>query len=239
MISSILVNSKGVVLKEDNADIVQNPASLTKLMTLWLTFDALALDRVVTVPDHAEIRKQPGKIGQSNMGLKAGMKVSVLDLVLGMIVPSGNDAATTVAHVLGPDGAFLEKMNAEALRMGLTNTRFISPSGLGRGESTARDMAILARRLHDDYPHYRSMFGIGSFAFAGRRYKTTNTLALSNRHITGLKTGTLSNLHRCLAASASRRGVTVFSVVMNCPDRACRDTLTSKLLELGLAGKTA
>lgn len=107
MISSILVNSEGKILQEENADEPQNPASLTKLMTLWIVFGALSFDRTIIVPEHAEIRKRPGKIGQSNMGLKAGSQVSVMDLVLGMIVPSANDAAMTVVHVLGPDGAFL------------------------------------------------------------------------------------------------------------------------------------
>lgn len=229
VVSRILTDQAGKVLFEDNADTPQNPASLTKMMTLYIVFRDLALDRWITVPEKAVVRRIPGKVPQSNMGLRAGQRVSVMDLVLGMIVPSANDAAATIAQTVAP-GGFVEMLNQEGRALGLASTRFASPSGLGDGTTNVRDMALLARQLWAVFPQYRSLYSVGSFAFNGKTLKTTNTLLDQRPSLVGMKTGTLPNLRRHLAAIDQQETGTTVAVVMNAANRKQRDALTAEVL---------
>lgn len=235
MISKILTDAEGRILFEDGAGVLQNPASLTKLMTLYLVFRDLPFDRMVTVPASAVVRRRPNRVPQSNMGLLAEQKVSVMDLVLGMIVPSANDAAATIAAALDTQD-FPELLNVEAAELGLKNTRFATASGLGQGETTARDMVFLSRRLWADFPQYRTLFSIGSFSFNGRRFRTTNDLLFKIKGMAGLKTGTTKELRRNLAAVVAQGDKTFFSVVLNCPDKKTRDQHTSDMMNRALGG---
>jgi len=230
-LARLVTDEEGQVLLAEAADVPLNPASLTKLMVLYLVFRDLDMARMAEVPEAAVVRRRPGRVPQSNMGLKAGQRVSVSDLVLGMIVPSANDAAVTVAHLFGAEG-FVERLNAEAAALGLRETRFASPSGLGNGTTTARDMAMLSRRLWQDFPAWRSLFSVGSFHFNGRSRRNTNDLLFSFPGMVGLKTGSTATLRRNLATVVERDGRTLFGIVLNAADKAERDrAMTDALTE--------
>ncbi|MGP5019446.1 D-alanyl-D-alanine carboxypeptidase family protein, partial [Vreelandella alkaliphila] len=154
-VARLVTDQEGNVLLAEHADTLFNPASLTKMMVLYLVFRSLPLSTMITVPNAAVVKRLPGRVPQTSMGLREGQIVSVADLVLGMILPSANDAAVTIAHHFGID-SFISQLNDEAVQLGLVATRFVSPSGIGKGKTTVRDMALLARRLWQDFPEYRS-----------------------------------------------------------------------------------
>lgn len=132
MISRVLLDVSGKVIVEENADRVLNPASLTKMMTRYLIFSTLPFSHEVVLPEDAVVKVVPGKIPQSRVGLRAGQLVTVGDLVLSMIVASGNDAAKTAAWAVKPQG-FLDLMAKTARRLGLHSTNFANASGLPGG----------------------------------------------------------------------------------------------------------
>ncbi|WP_176483404.1 serine hydrolase [Halomonas sp. JB37] len=229
-VARLVTDQEGNVLLAEHADAQFNPASLTKMMVLYLVFRTLPLSTMITVPNAAVVKRVPGRVPQTNMGLKEGQSVSVADLVLGMILPSANDAAVTIAHHFGADD-FVSKLNEEAVKLGLQNTQFASPSGIGKGTTTARDMALLARRLWQDYPAYRSFFSIGSFVFNGKTRRNTNELLSTVSGVLGMKTGTTAGLRRNLATVVHRDEKTVFAVVLNTANKAERDSSMIEIIE--------
>ncbi|MGP9571109.1 Mur ligase family protein [Halomonas sp. KG2] len=232
-VARLVTDQEGNVLLAEHADTPFNPASLTKMMVLYLAFRRLPLSTMITVPKAAVVNRVPGRVPQTNMGLREGQVVSVADLVLGMILPSANDAAVTIAHHFGADD-FVSQLNKEAAKLGLKSTHFATPSGIGKGTTTARDMALLARRLWQDYPAYRSFFSIGSFVFNGKTRRNTNELLSNVSGVLGMKTGTTAGLRRNLATVVQRDGKTVFAVVLNAADKAERDNTMVTTIDFAL-----
>lgn len=223
----------GKVLDAVHPDELDHPASLTKVMTLYLTFQALksgrlTLDQQLPVSAHAA-NKAPTKLG-----LRAGQTVSVHDCVLGMITKSANDAATVVAEKLGgSESRFVDAMNAQALLLGLTRTHFGSASGLPGSDdaTTARDMGRLAMAVYRDFPRRAKLFATTQFSFRGHLVRGHNHLMARYPGMDGLKTGFTDAAGFNLASTAVQNGRRLFGVVLGGRSAALRDDLMARLLD--------
>ena len=240
--SSIVIDAEtGDVLSENNADATTYPASLTKMMTLYLTFDALerkqiTLDQTLPVSAHAAAQ-EPTKLD-----LNANDNVTVHDLVLGIITQSANDAAVTLAEGLaGSEGAFAERMTRTAHAMGMENSNFHNASGLPDPlqRTTARDLAMLARHLYLDFPHEYAYFATEDFTFHGVTYANHNHLMSSFEGMDGIKTGFIRASGFNLAASAVRDRRRLIGVVMGGQSAHSRDLKMAALLNAGFSGGNA
>ncbi|MEM6548460.1 MAG: serine hydrolase [Pseudomonadota bacterium] len=225
----------GTVFHARSADHAQQPASLTKMMTLYLTFEAiqrgqLSLDQKVRVSRKAA-RQPPSKLY-----LKAGQRVTIRSLIRAAAIKSANDAAMVLAEAIsGSEAAFAKLMTSRARQLGMKNTTFRNPHGLTQSghRSTARDMAKLARRLYFDFPKYYNVFGKKSSRAAGKRIWTTNRLIGSYRGAEGMKTGYTRAAGYNLVAIAARGQERVIAVVMGGKSSGWRNRRVMKLLDRG------
>jgi D-alanyl-D-alanine carboxypeptidase (penicillin-binding protein 5/6) len=234
--ASIVVDAKtGEVLYEQNPDAQRYPASITKIMTMYLTFEALADHRLsfddrLTVSPHAEAMI-PSKIG-----LRPGQTISVRDAMDAIAVHSANDMAVAMAEKLGGTEAhFAELMTAKAKQLGMNNTQYVNASGVpdNRQLSTARDISILARAVLRDYPQYYAFFSTREFTYQGRLYKNHNHLLGSVPGVDGIKTGFINAAGFNLAASAVRDDHRLIAVVLGGASTASRDLHVEDLLNAG------
>lgn len=232
--SWIVVDGKsGRVLQEHGADKRRYPASLTKMMTLYLAFKALragtaTLHKRFRVSRHAASR-QPTKLG-----LRPGQKVPLRQLILALITQSANDAAVVIAEGLSrTERAFARSMTRQARKLGMTSTVFRNASGLPdrRQYTTARDMARLARALLRDFPARYDHFSTRRFSFRGRTYVNHNRLLRDYPGADGIKTGYTRASGFNLVASAVRQGRRLIAVVLGGASAAARDRHTVKLLD--------
>ncbi len=227
--SQVLVNQNG------NARLA--PASLTKLMTAYLTFDALkhntlTLQQSLTVP-LAATRNTPG---ESSMLLKAGQSVTVDDLLHGLIVQSGNDAAITLAlNIAGSDTGFVDMMNKEAIRLGMTNTHFTNPVGLPDAQhySSAADLAVLSAAIVRDYPEYYPLFALREFTFNNVSQANRNRLLWIEPYADGMKTGHTDSAGYCIVGSAKRGDHRLIAVLFGADSDTLRANESQKLLNYG------
>lgn len=235
-LSTIVVDMRdGTVYHAGHADRRQHPASLTKMMTLYLTFEAvrdgrISLDQKFRVSRHAA--RQPA----SKLYLKEGQRVSVRHLIRATAIKSANDAAMVLAEGIGgSQAAFAEMMTRRARQLGMHNTTFKNPHGLTASGhlSTARDMATLARHLFYDFPEYYNIFSRKSDYAAGKRINTTNRLLSSYRGADGLKTGYTRAAGHNLAATAQRGSERILTVVMGASSSGARYRKVAELLDLG------
>ena len=215
-----------------------HPASLTKMMTLYLTFNEIKnnrinLDDLVTISPNAS-REPPSKLG-----LLARQKVTVRSLVRGAAIRSANDAATALAeHISGSEAKFADYMTITAREMGMKNTNFRNAHGLTSPNhlSTPKDMAILARRLILDFPEYYNLFGRISVTTLGRKLYNTNRKFLGNyTGADGIKTGFTSSAGFNLAASAMRKNVRLIGIIFGGGSVALRNKRMQELLDIGFA----
>jgi D-alanyl-D-alanine carboxypeptidase len=234
--SSIVVNERtGAVLYQRDADSRHYPASLTKLMTLYLVFEALDAGRLTmstTIKVSARAARQPA----SKLGLKAGDRITIRNVILGLAVRSANDAASAIAEAMaGTERKFGGVMSAKALALGMTNTRFRNASGLPnrRQLTTARDLATLIRAIRRDYPQYYGFFKVRGFIYGGKRHENHNRLLDRYAGADGVKTGFIRASGFNLAASAERDGVRLIAVVLGTRSPRARDLHTMGLLERG------
>lgn len=235
--SLIMDADSGRVLKAVNADTRNYPASLTKMMTLYLVFDAL--QRKEWTPDtplkvSARAASQPA----ARLGLRAGSTIRVKDAILALVTKSANDVATTVAEAMDKsERDFALRMTARARKLGMKNTTFRNASGLyHRGQlSTARDMAVLARALLRDFPQYYHFFSTPAFTYKGQTYRNHNGLLDSYDGVDGIKTGYISASGFNLAASATRDGRRLIGIVFGGRTSAIRNRQMAKLLDAGFA----
>ncbi|MDH3666680.1 MAG: D-alanyl-D-alanine carboxypeptidase [Paracoccaceae bacterium] len=237
--SAIVLDMRdGTVLFESNADRRQSPASLTKMMTLYLAFEAveggqLSLDQKVRVSRHAS-RQPPSKLY-----LKAGQRVTIRSLIRATAVKSANDAAVALAEAIGgSEKAFARMMTARARQLGMRNTTFRNASGLtARGHlSTARDMAIMGRHLFFDFPDYYNIFKRKVDRAAGKRIYSTNRRLLSSyRGADGIKTGYTRAAGYTLVASARRGSKRVVAALFGGKSSRWRNARMAKLLDKGFS----
>ncbi len=233
--SIVLDADTGRVLSEDNADAITYPASLTKLMTLYLTFEALnsghlRLDQYLPVSAEAASRSP------TKLGLRPGDQVSVEDLILGIVTRSANDAAAVLAEgQAGSEDAFAERMTQKARELGMSATVFRNASGLPDPEqhTSARDMAQLALALYHNFPREYGFFATRAFDFRG-------TIIVGHDHLLdwypgadGLKTGYTRASGFNLATSAVRDGHRLIGVVLGGPSGGIRDREMAALLDQG------
>ena len=226
----------GEVLHSRNADTRLHPASLTKMMTLYVVFEAvengeIGLDTMVTVSKHAA--SEP----PSKLGLKPGQKIRLRHLIRAAAVKSANDASTALAEAIeGSEAAFARRMNRTAKAMGMTRTTFKNAHGLTEDGhlSTARDMTILGRHLFYDFPEYYNLFSrITADAGVGTVYHTNRKLLQSYRGADGIKTGYTRAAGFNLTASAERGGERIIATVFGGRSTASRNAKVAELLDLG------
>jgi D-alanyl-D-alanine carboxypeptidase len=184
------VNS-GAVLHKDDADALRHPASLTKMMTLYLTFECLESGRL-KMSDMITISKHAASVAPSKLNLKPGEQISVKDAIGTIVTKSANDIAVALAEKIGgTEGNFVRLMNVRARQLGMTKTHFENPSGLPNDDhvSTARDMATLALHLMDDYPRHFRVFATHKYEYRGKSYRNHNTMLNTFAGVDGIKTG--------------------------------------------------
>ena len=236
--------STGQVIYEDNADERRSPASITKIMTLLLTFEAIEsgkvhLDDDVITSAHAK------SMGGSQVYLEEGEIQSLDTMIKCVTVASGNDAAVALAeHIAGSETDFVEMMNKKAAELGMQNTRFEDCCGLTDSDghfTSARDVAIMSRELVTKYPAVYNYSGIWmeDITHVTRQGSSDFTLANTNKllkqypYATGLKTGSTSKAKYCLSATAKKDGVELIAVVMGAPDPKSRVSDDKILLNYG------
>ncbi len=228
--------TSGQVLAEENADERAEPASLTKLMTAYLVFTALREGRIKR-DQEVEVSERAWRAPGSRTFLEPGSRVSVETLIRGMVVQSGNDACIVLAEALdGSEGAFVERMNREATRLGLAGTRFANATGLPtEGQySTARDLGRLAAALILDFPDdYARYYGLKEFEHNGIAQMNRNRLLWLDPSVDGVKTGHTDGAGYCLVASADRGGRRLLSVVLGTSSDGARARESQKLLNWG------
>jgi len=225
----------GEVLHETNADTRNHPASLTKMMTLYMLFEALRDGRVK--PDQAlKVSRRAAGMPNSKLGLKRGETISVDDAILALVTKSANDVAVVIAESLAESEIeFAQKMTAKAKALGMTRTSFRNASGLyNRGQlSTARDMATLARALIRDFPERYPSFATRKFRYNGRVYRNHNRLLRNYAGADGMKTGYIRASGYNLAASARRDGTRLVAVLFGGKSSKRRDRQVASLLDRG------
>ena len=234
--AAIVVDARsGEVLYSKRADSPRYPASITKVMTLYLAFEALASgkihldDRVIFSPRAAA---QP----PTKLGVRAGDSITVADVMAAMATKSANDAAVAMAEKLGgTEQRFAALMTLRAQELGMTNSHFVNASGLpdSRQLTTAQDIAILSRAVMRDYPQYYSLFSTRGFNFRGQNLRNHNGLLYRMDGVDGLKTGFTNASGFNLAVSAVRDNRRLIAVVMGGPTVAARDRTAESLLLTG------
>lgn len=225
----------GEVLTNVNADEQNYPASLTKMMTLYLTFQALQNGKL-KVDQDLPVSTWAASRAPTKLGLRAGQTVSVNDCILGMVTKSANDAATVVAESLGgSEGQFADMMTAQAQLLGMNSTHFSNANGLPDpdNKSTARDLAKLAVALYHDFPQYSHYFSTKEFVFRGQLIRGHNNLMDRYPGMDGLKTGFTDASGFNLASTAVRDGRRLFAIVLGGRSARSRDNLMARLLDDG------
>jgi D-alanyl-D-alanine carboxypeptidase len=238
--ASFLINPiTGQVLHSYRADCPHPPASLTKIMTAYVIFDAIErgeihmFDTVIVPPEATKV--EPVKIG-----LKAGERMLVKDLIVAIIVKSANDAAVTMAHALAPnEAAFAKMMTAKAQELGLKNTKFFNASGLPHPHqiTTARDMATLSHSLQTVHKKYYPIFSQQSFVYKGKVFKTSNPFLALNDGVDGIKTGYVHASKFNFVVSSFKNGRRLIAVVLGEKTIPERNKKIAILLNQNIPGK--
>lgn len=238
----ILMDAKsGQILAEKNMDVHMQPASLTKMMTLYVITSALQSGQI-HLTDPVTISKTAWKTGGSRMFVQVGTQVPVQDLIQGVVVASGNDAAVALAeYVGGTQQNFVELMNQEAAKLGMVNSHFVDVNGLPIPDhySTPHDLAILARALITQFPeYYKAWYGQKWIDFNHIKQANRNRLLWQDPSVDGLKTGHTDEAGYCLVASAERNRMRLISVVMGAPTSSSRTSDSEALLNWGFRSYT-
>ena len=224
--------NNGSTLFARHADKRRYPASLTKIMTLYVLFEELEAGRL-SLNSKITISKNAARQPASKIGFKPGGSIKVKDAILALVVKSANDVATAVAeHISGSEQNFARRMTKTGRRIGLRATQFRNASGLPNRQqhTTARDMATLGQRVRIDFPQYYSYFSHSHFTFRGRRYRGHNRLVRNYKGADGIKTGYIRASGFNLVSSAQRDGRRVIAVVMGGRTAKRRDNHSVSLL---------
>ena len=233
--SIILDADTGEVLRSRNADTRNYPASLTKMMTLYMLFEQLDAGRMQLSDKLAASKRAAGQPA-SKLGLKRGTKITVQQAIMALATKSANDVATVIAEgISGTEWEFAVAMTKRARELGMKRTRFKNASGLPNRKqlSSARDMGVLAMAILRDFPHYYDYFSAKSFRYNGKTYRTHNNLLNSYPGMDGMKTGYIRASGFNLVASAVRNGRRIIAVVFGGRTAKSRDQHMVKLLDLG------
>lgn len=234
--SYILVDFRtAAVLAEKNADERVDPASLTKIMTVYVASHALK-EGLVHLQDQVTISKKAWQMEGSRMFLEVGKTVSVDMLLNGIVIQSGNDASVALAeHVSGSEEVFVGLMNKHARDLGMTNTSFSDATGLPdpNNYTTARDMATLSAALIREFPVEYQRSAVKEFTFNGIRQHNRNRMLNRDETVDGIKTGHTESAGYCLISSSVREGMRVISAVMGAASDDARTEASYALLNYG------
>nr|WP_294502371.1 D-alanyl-D-alanine carboxypeptidase family protein [uncultured Rhodopila sp.] len=234
--SSIVVDAaSGEVLEEVNADEPRHPASLTKMMTLYLAFEALR-DRRISMDEAVPVSVHAAEMQPSKLGLMPSSRITVEQSILGLVTKSANDAASALGELLGgSEDRFAQMMTLRARALGMSHTTFQNASGLPDPEqwTTARDLAILSRHLINDFPVYYQYFSTPSFVWHRQVIYNHDRMLQSYPGADGLKTGYTEASGHNLVTSALRGGVRLVGVVLGASSNGERDIHMAALLDHG------
>lgn len=234
--ASIVVDAaSGEVLFSRFADARRYPASITKVMTLYLVFEALESGKV-KLTDTLTVSPRAASQPPSKLGLAAGQTISLDDAMKATAVRSANDMAVVLAeHIGGSEAQFTARMTAKAKELGMNDTRFTTANGLPdtRQATTARDLSILSRAVMRDFPQYYRYLGLHDWYYNGREYRNTNGLLATNRGYDGIKTGFTNASGYNLAASSVRDGKRIITIVMGGRSTASRNAHVAELMDTG------
>jgi len=234
--SYILIDAAtGMSLTEGNADQPLPPASLTKIMTTYVADNEIKAGRI-TLNDEVAVSVKAWHTDGSKMFIQEGTKVRLEDIMRGVIIQSGNDAAIALAeHIGGSEEAFADLMNQHAKQLGMSSSHFTNASGLPDPEHvmSARDLAILARAVITRFPEPYKMYGEKEFTYNNIRQPNRNALLFTDRNVDGMKTGFTDAAGYCLVASAMRDGMRLIAVVMGTSSANARAEEAEKLLGYG------
>lgn len=226
----------GQILIKENANQLNYPASLTKIMTVYLTFDALEHGRL-HLDDYLIVSNYAAAASPVKLGLSAGSKITVEDAIKAVVVMSANDVARVLAENLkgGKEGNFADMMTRVANEIGLKNTNFENSSGLPNDDhmSTARDIALLSMAVYKHFPQYWKYFGIKTWTYNGKTYTNGNRLLGTYAGCDGMKTGFTNKSRYSLVATANRGGTHLMAVVFGAENKDVRAAVATQLLNRG------
>ena len=226
----------GQILIKENANQLNYPASLTKIMTVYLTFDALEHGRL-HLDDYLIVSNYAAAASPVKLGLSAGSKITVENAITAVTVMSANDVARVLAENLkgGKEGNFADMMTRVANEIGLKNTNFENSSGLPNDDhmSTARDIALLSMAVYKHFPQYWKYFGIKTWTYNGKTYTNGNRLLGTYAGCDGMKTGFTNKSRYSLVATANRGGTHLMAVVLGAENKDVRAAVATQLLNRG------
>ena len=225
----------GQVLASSNEDALLEPASLTKIMTAHVVFDEIKAGRI-GLDDKVLISEKAWKMGGSRMFIEVNKQVSVEELLKGLIIQSGNDAAVALAeHAAGSEEAFADLMNKTAARLGMNNSNFVNASGFPAENhyTTPADIAKVTSATIREYPEYYKWYAVREYTYNKIKQNNRNRLLWQDESVDGVKTGHTEAAGYCLVAAAERNGNRLISVVMGTDSDASRAAESRKLLNYG------
>ncbi|MFA5983967.1 MAG: D-alanyl-D-alanine carboxypeptidase family protein [Methylococcaceae bacterium] len=231
----VLDYNSGKYLAENNADTRVAPASLTKIMTVYVVFKELSNGHL-HLEDKATISNKAWSTGGSRMFVEVNNQISIEDLLHGVIIQSGNDASVALAeHVAGNEATFADLMNQHAARLGMAGTHFVNSDGLPNPDhyTTARDLGVLTRALIKEFPDYYRWFSQKEFTYNKITQQNRNKLLWRDPSVDGVKTGFTDDAGYCLVASALRNEMRLISVVMGTKSTNIRANENEALLNYG------
>lgn len=227
--------NSGKILVEQNADERRTPASLTKMMTMYVASIALKSGQI-NLADKVRVSRKAWQTGGSKMFVREGQLVTVEDLVRGVIIDSGNDASIALAeYIAGSEKSFVDLMNQQAQVLGMNNTQFADSTGLKSEDqySTARDMAVLARALVLNFPDHYAWYKEKWFTFNGIKQANRNRLLWRDNTVDGIKTGHTDKAGYCLVSSSVKDNMRLIGVLMGSPNDSVRADASQRLLNFG------
>ncbi len=234
--SYLIVDAQtGHELASLDPDMALAPASLTKIMTTYVVFAALEQGQI-RLEDEVTISEKAWRTPGSRMFVEVGKRVTIEDLLLGLIVQSGNDAGVALAeHIAGTEDVFAQMMNQYARQLGMLSSHFVNATGLPADEhvTTARDLATLARAMIREFPEYYAWHAIKEFTFNDIEQSNRNRLLWRDPSVDGIKTGHTDEAGYCLVASAERDGMRIVSVVLGTSSEKARADGSQALLNYG------
>ena len=225
----------GVELAAKEPDKRIEPASITKLMTAYIIYQELEKGNV-TLKDRVLISEKAWKMEGSRMFVEAGKKVPFNRILHGLVIQSGNDAAVALAeHIAGSEATFVDKMNAEAKRLGMNHTHFTNATGWPDKDhyTTARDIVKLTRAVIKEYPENYKLHSIKEYSYNGIKQYNRNKLLWRDKTVDGVKTGHTESAGYCLVSSAKRNTMRLISVVLGAKNEKLRADYSQELLEYG------
>ncbi len=231
----VIDSTTGRELASLDPDAPLAPASLTKIMTTYVVFHALKQGQV-QLEDEVTISEKAWRTEGSRMFVEVGTRVSIEDLLLGMIVQSGNDASVALAeHIAGTESVFAELMNQYAAQLGMHASHFMNATGLpAEGHTTtARDLATLARAMIAEFPEYYAWHAIKEYTYNDIKQSNRNSLLWRDASVDGIKTGHTEDAGYCLVSSAKRNDMRIISVVLGTSSTKARTDGSQALLNYG------